>query len=77
VRTLLFIFIFITVINVPAVTFIAIWFFMQVVNSLSVRASNVAWYAHVGGFIFGISTILLFQKRESRRRRKNTRYRIY
>jgi membrane associated rhomboid family serine protease len=40
------------------------------------RGGNVAWYAHLGGFVFGISTISLFQKRGSRSPRK-TRYRIY
>jgi membrane associated rhomboid family serine protease len=91
VRTLMFIFIFITLINVPAVTFIGIWFFLQLVNSLGAGASNVAWYAHIGGFIFGIATILLFQKRNypgggypphrgysgGRRPRGYRRYRIY
>lgn len=64
VRTLLFIFIFITLINVPAVAFIGIWFFLQLISSLGAGASNVAWYAHIGGFIFGLATILLFQKRD-------------
>jgi membrane associated rhomboid family serine protease len=64
VKTLLFIFIFITLINVPAVAFIGIWFFLQLISSLGAGASNVAWYAHIGGFIFGLATILLFQKRD-------------
>ena len=34
VRTLLFIFIFVTIVNVPAVAFIGIWFFINVLNSL-------------------------------------------
>jgi membrane associated rhomboid family serine protease len=76
IRTLLFIVIFVTVITVPAVAFLAIWFFMQVISSLLTRGGNVAWYAHLGGFVFGISTISLFQKRGSRSPRK-TRYRIY
>ncbi len=72
IKTLLFIFIFITVINVPAVAFIGIWFFIQLLSSLGRTASNVAWFAHIGGFIFGILAIWLFQKKEGYRK-----YRIY
>jgi len=72
VKTLMFIFIFVTVINVPAVAFIGIWFFMQLLSSIANRMSNVAWYAHIGGFLFGLFAIRLFQKREGYRK-----YRIY
>ena len=72
VRTLAFIFIFITVISVPAGVFIGIWFFIQLLSSIGARASNVAWYAHIGGFIFGLLAIKLFQKREGYRK-----YRVY
>ncbi|KPJ86276.1 MAG: hypothetical protein AMS17_13165 [Spirochaetes bacterium DG_61] len=72
VRTLAFIFIFITVISVPAGVFIGIWFFIQLLSSIGGRASNVAWYAHIGGFLFGLLTIKLFQKREGYKR-----YRVY
>jgi membrane associated rhomboid family serine protease len=72
VRTLLFIFIFVTIINVPAVAFIGIWFFINVLNSLFSRMSGVAWFAHVGGFIFGLAFIKVFEKREKKRK-----YRVY
>jgi membrane associated rhomboid family serine protease len=72
VRTLMFIFIFVTIINVPAVAFIGIWFFLQVLNSLAGPLSNVAWFAHIGGFIFGLIFIKVFEKRE-----KKQRYRVY
>jgi membrane associated rhomboid family serine protease len=70
VRTLLFIFIFVTVVNVPAVAFIGIWFFINVLNSLFSRMSGVAWFAHVGGFIFGLAFIKIFEKRERKRKYK-------
>ena len=63
VKTLLFIFIFITVINVPAVAFIGIWFFIQLISSFGRGGSNVAWFAHIGGFIFGLVTVKLFEKK--------------
>jgi membrane associated rhomboid family serine protease len=68
VKTLLFIVIFVTVINVPAVAFIGIWFFMQLLSSVVNRMSNVAWYAHIGGFLFGLFVLRLFQKREGYRK---------
>jgi membrane associated rhomboid family serine protease len=72
IKTLMFIFIFITVINVPAVAFIGIWFFIQLISSVGRAATNVAWYAHIGGFLFGLLTINLFKKREGYRK-----YRVY
>jgi membrane associated rhomboid family serine protease len=72
VRTLTFIFIFITVISVPAGVFIGIWFFIQLLSSIGGRASNVAWYAHIGGFLFGLLFIEIFRKRNGY---KN--YRVY
>ncbi|MGQ9617084.1 MAG: rhomboid family intramembrane serine protease [Spirochaetota bacterium] len=72
VRTLMFIFIFITVVNVPAITFIGIWFFIQLLSSLSWQVSNVAWFAHIGGFLFGLFTVKLFEKKERYRH-----YRVY
>jgi membrane associated rhomboid family serine protease len=72
VRTLMFIFIFVTVINVPAVAFIGIWFFLQVLNSLVGPLSNVAWFAHIGGFLSGLLFIKIFEKRK-----KKQRYRVY
>jgi len=72
IKTLLFIIIFVTVINIPAVAFIGIWFFMQLLSSIVNRMSNVAWYAHIGGFLFGLFAIRLFEKREGYKK-----YRVY
>lgn len=70
IKTLMFIFIFITVINVPAAAFLGIWFFLQLLSSLGRSANNVAWYAHIGGFLFGLITIKLFEKREGYKKYK-------
>jgi len=72
VRTLMFIFIFVTVINVPAVAFIGIWFFLQVLSSLAGPLAGVAWFAHIGGFVFGLIFLKVFEKSE-----KKHRYRVY
>jgi len=57
----------------PAVVFLGWWFFLQFFNgaiSLGARGqgfSGIAWWAHVGGFLFGF-TICLFARRTPNRR---------
>jgi membrane associated rhomboid family serine protease len=57
VKTLVFLFIFITVIEIPALLFMALWFGAQLLQGLGVlhggMENGVAWWAHVGGFVFG------------------------
>lgn len=56
---------------VPAVFFLGMWFFLQFFNgALSMRsgqaeAQGIAWWAHVGGFLFGLF-IGLFTRRPRR-----------
>jgi membrane associated rhomboid family serine protease len=54
------IFIFITFLWIPSWLFIVFWFFMQYFNGiLSISTSHlggVAWFAHIGGFVFGFVT---------------------
>jgi membrane associated rhomboid family serine protease len=57
IKTLIFIFIFITTVELPAMVLLTIWFFMQVLFS---HTGGVAWSAHIGGFLFGLATIKLF-----------------
>ena len=59
------IFLFVWFVEIPAVVFLGIWFLMQVysgVASLSLPGaeSGVAWWAHVGGFVFGLAAGGLF-----------------
>ena len=62
------IFIF-TIIEVPAVIFLGFWFVMQLFSGwLSLQGANVgavAWWAHIGGFIFGMLAVFLFPRRRS------------
>jgi membrane associated rhomboid family serine protease len=60
IKTLLFIFIFIKIVEIPALLLLTIWFFMQILYS---HMEGVAWHAHIGGFVFGLITIKLFIKR--------------
>jgi len=57
IKTLLIIIIFIKVVDIPAIVLLTIWFFMQFLYS---NVDGIAWYAHVGGFIFGLLFALLF-----------------
>jgi len=57
------IFIF-TVIEVRAFIFLIFWFVLQLYSGLfAAQASGVAWWAHVGGFIFGMIMVPFFRKR--------------
>jgi membrane associated rhomboid family serine protease len=67
IKTLLFIVIFIKIVELPAILLLTIWFFMQVMYS---QLEGVAWYAHIGGFVFGLIMIKLFSKKPSMRGKK-------
>jgi len=58
VHTLVFLFIFITIIDVPAVVVLGVWFLGQLMSGHQAlqagQAQGVAWWAHVGGFIAGM-----------------------
>ncbi len=46
-------FIFYFIVGIPAFVFLGIWFFMQF-SGLMGAESGVAWWAHIGGFVFGL-----------------------
>src|SRR5688572_14023783 len=60
VLTLVPIFIFIQVIEIPAIIVLGLWFVMQFFNGAAALATTaagdggVAWWAHVGGFVIGL-----------------------
>jgi len=62
VLTMVPIFFFPLLFEVPAVFFLGFWIIIQFFwASLSHgQAGGVAWWAHIGGFIFGLATIKLF-----------------
>jgi len=71
VLTLIFLIIFFTFIELPAVLFLFIWFAQQAVfgavglTNPSGNGGGVAYFAHVGGFIFGLLAVKLFATRRS------------
>jgi len=52
---------------IPALVYLALWFALQVVNSATPEAvSPVAWWAHMGGFGFGVLSVLALGRRVTR-----------
>ncbi|OPX90443.1 MAG: Rhomboid protease GluP [Pelotomaculum sp. PtaB.Bin104] len=68
VLTLVFIFVFIQIVPIPAVVFLGLWFVLQLLsgaaNLTSQAAQGVAFWAHAGGFVAGILLVKLFARRE-------------
>lgn len=56
VLTLIPIFIIPYFIEIPAAFFLAVWFLFQFLSAMlsDAHAAGIAWWAHIGGFIFGI-----------------------
>jgi membrane associated rhomboid family serine protease len=72
VLTLVFIILFFTVLELPALVMLGIWFAIQALYGAADLTNpaggggGVAYFAHVGGFVFGLAAIrLLATKRKS------------
>jgi membrane associated rhomboid family serine protease len=61
VRTLVFLFIIITFVDLPASVFLIVWFIFQFFSAGG--GSGIAWLAHVGGFLLGVLLIKMMQRR--------------
>lgn len=73
VLTLVPIFFFIQLIEVPAVLLLGVWFAFQLLSGLGTLAAargdigGVAFWAHAGGFAAGAATVSLFRRSERQR----------
>ena len=73
--TLVPIFIFIQIFEVPAIFFLGIWFLMQFLSGVGSVATatgsepggGVAFWAHVAGFVAGVSGVVVFRRPERQR----------
>jgi membrane associated rhomboid family serine protease len=72
VLTLIFIIFFVTLVEIPAVILLGVWFVLQFLPAIGQTAvtdlaggDSVAYLAHVGGFIFGLAAIKLFARRRA------------
>jgi membrane associated rhomboid family serine protease len=61
VHTLVIIIVFIRIITVPASLWLGVWFLLQLALALASGGHDggTAWFAHLGGFVFGALVILL------------------
>jgi membrane associated rhomboid family serine protease len=62
---------FLRLIEVPALLYLLIWFAVQLYSGIASGAAGplvggVAWWAHVGGFLFGVATAPLLARRPRR-----------
>ncbi len=70
ILTVLPFFIFIEFVEIPALVYLLLWFGWQLYAGLESRAfssiaGGVAWWAHLGGFLFGLAAAPLLTRRES------------
>jgi membrane associated rhomboid family serine protease len=67
VRTIIFIFIFFTIVSLPAFVLIGLWFLLQFFDGVAALSDvqqgmgGVAYFAHVGGFVTGLIITLLLR----------------
>ena len=66
VLTLVPIFFFLRLVEIPALIYLGFWFISQLFNGLFAlsaadvfQSGGVAWWAHIGGFVFGLVVIRL------------------
>jgi membrane associated rhomboid family serine protease len=69
VLVLLFLVVYINVVEIPAVFFLAFWFFMQIVGGLSrsseaASTGGIAFWAHAGGFMAGVVSARVLRRPE-------------
>ena len=68
VLTLIFIIFFVTIVELPALVMLGLWFVQQLYFGAAGLSDpvggggGVAYWAHIGGFVFGLAAIKLFAK---------------
>ena len=84
VVTLVFIVIFFTIIQLPALLVLGLWFALQafyglseVVQPVGGEGGGVAYFAHIGGFVFGLVLIKLFANQADEDYERGRRTAVY
>ena len=62
-RAKVLVFAFYMLLPLPAFLVLGLWIAMQVINLGGGGESNIAWWAHIGGFAVGMVLVLLFKRR--------------
>jgi rhomboid family protein len=72
VITLIIIIIFVTIVQLPALIVLGLWFLLQLLPAFSEPVGEggggIAYFAHIGGFVFGLLLIRAFASEKRRRR---------
>ena len=81
VCALVFVGFFITMAELPAIVFLGFWFILQFFQgtlslAATAQAGGVAWFAHIGGFVFGFA-LATWLKRGGRVRPAPPRHQIW
>jgi membrane associated rhomboid family serine protease len=77
IRTLVFVFVFITTVDIPAAFILIYWFLTQIFSGYGSIAhtqmtdSGVAWFAHIGGFLAGMALVKIIGIRPRYYRRRD------
>lgn len=69
IATLIPLFILFPVVHIPAIIFLGFWFFLQLENgtaAFALSGTNIAWWAHIGGFVIGMFLLHIFLPRRRR-----------
>jgi membrane associated rhomboid family serine protease len=72
VLTAIFLVLFFDLVEIPAIFFLGIWFLLQLVNGIgsigisSAAGGGTAFWAHIGGFVVGVSVGAVLRRRDRR-----------
>jgi len=66
VRVLIIIVVFVTIVHVPAVFVLGLWFFTQLMSAAvsPTGGPGIAFWAHVGGFVAGMALVPFFKQND-------------
>ena len=73
IKVFLWFLIFIKIFRIPAMYVIGCWIFIQFFSLNNSEESNIAYLAHIGGFIAGIILIIIFRKKISKQSKRLTK----
>jgi membrane associated rhomboid family serine protease len=81
VITLIFIIIIFTIVELPALVVLGLWFLLQLLPAFSEPVGEggggVAYFAHIGGFVFGLLLIRVFANRAQKDYETQRRIPVY
>ncbi len=68
ITSIVYVFFFFTIRDIPAVFFLFFWFVTNLIQGLfsPTIGGGTAWWAHIGGFVFGMLLMTMFNRRRPR-----------